>query len=155
MNKEINTLKDEIKELSKQKNEIEKETDAHIKDIIKNVMSCEEEFDAIDSASTCLKANRTINDNQEISIILSYRGQEIDILLRTFDGKNEKTESRKALTISIDSDKCNYHIAKHYEPSRTETLFLVKEASRLMSEDDSLMAELLSQVTDELKNVIG
>lgn len=155
MNKEINTLKDEIKELSKQKNEIEKETDAHIKNIMKNVMNYEEEFDAIDSASTCLKASRTINDNQELSIILSYRGKEIDILLRTFDGKNEKTESRKAVTISIDSDKCNYHISKHYEPSRRETLFLVKEASRLISDDDGIMTELLSQVTDDLKNLIG
>lgn len=155
MNKEINTLKDEIQELEKQKKNIEKETDIAIKNIIKNVMNYEEEFNTIDNASTYLRVNRALNDNQDLSITLSYHGEVIDILLRTFDGKNEKKEFRKALTIDIDADKCNYHISKHYEPSRKETLFLVKEASRLISEDDSVMTELLSQVTDDLKNLIG
>ena len=159
MSERNNMLKDTIKELERQKSKIEKDTDIQIRNIIKTVMDYAEEFSLVSSGDKMLKATRTINDNQDLFIGISNYGQTIDVLLRTMDdnfyGEDKRIKSRKDLTIYVKEDKCSYTTSESYESSRNDILFIVKEASRLISEDDSLMNEILNQVVDDLKNSIG
>lgn len=155
MSERNNVLKNTIKELEQQKSKIKKDTDIQIRNIIKAVMDYAEEFSLVSSADKMLKATRTIKNNQDLFIGISNYGQAIYVLLKTFCGEDKRIKSRKDLTIYIKEDKCSYTTSESYESSRNDILFIAKEASRLMSEDDSLMNEILSQVVDDLKSSIG
>lgn len=154
MNERNNMLKNTIKELEQQKSKIKKDTDIQIRNIIKVVMDYAEELSAVSSNDKMLRASRIINDNQDLVIVVSHYGQVISILLRTFYGEDKRPKPEKDLTIYVGEDKCSYTTSESYESSRKDILFIAKEASRLMSEDDSLMNEILSQVVDDLKKSI-
>lgn len=155
MSERNNMLKNKIKELEQQKSKIKKDTDLQVRNIINVVMDYAEELSLVSSGDKMLRAIRTISDNQDLVIGISNYGQAIYVLLRTFYGEDKRIKSRKDLTIYVKDDKCSYTTSESYESSRNDILFIAKEASRLISEDDSLMNEILNQVVDDLKNSIG
>ncbi len=156
MNKSIKEIVKDIEALDEQREQIEKEIDVEIRRIINIIMSYREKFEIVRNENKQLDSSWQVSQDNRLTIYVSHGGFVIKIITRKNNYRYSEAGSEKALTIYVNDNGSDYTMKKSDNISCKDTFVMVKEvANKLIEVGNPAIAEILSQVAQDLKESIG